>query len=82
MKLAPAMIRWRIPELLKERGWTAYRLAQETGLTVPAAYRLAKGEPVQRIDAATLETLCETFGVQPGDLLEWERNSPKRGRVR
>jgi len=71
------MIRWRIPELLKERGWTPYRLAQEAKLTVPAAYRLAKGKAVQRIDAATLETLCNLFKAQPGDLLELV---PKSGR--
>lgn len=72
------MIRWRIPDLLKQRGWTAYRLAQETGLTVPAAYRLARGGAVKRIDAETLERLCEALGVEPGDLLE--RDAKKRAR--
>ena len=73
------MIRWRIAKMLDERGWSPYKLAQETGLTMPAAYRLAKGEPVQRIDAATLDTLCRAFDVQPGELLEWV---PDRGRKR
>jgi len=35
-----------------------------------AAYRLAKGGAVERIDAATLETLCAAFNLRPGDLLE------------
>ena len=77
------MIRWRIPDMLKERDWSAYRLAQETGLTVPAAYRLARGGAVQRIDANTLDVLCAAFGVQPGDLLEHvsaRRNSKARRR--
>lgn len=78
MELLTAMIRWRIPDLLKERGWTAYRLAQETGLTVPAAYRLARGGPVKRIDADTLERLCEAFQCQPGDLLERETGKRRR----
>jgi DNA-binding Xre family transcriptional regulator len=65
-----AMIRWKIPELLAERGWTPYRLAQESGLTMPAAYRIAGGRAVQRIDAATLETMCEVFRAEPGDLIE------------
>ena len=69
------MIRWHLPRLLKERGWTAYRLAQETGLTVPAAYRLAKAAPVQRLDVGTLDTLCRVLQVQPGDLLDY---TPKR----
>lgn len=65
------MVRWRVAQLLKDREWTAYRLAQEAGLTVPAAYRLAKRNvPVMRIDADTLERLCIAFGVTPGDLLE------------
>jgi DNA-binding Xre family transcriptional regulator len=78
MREALAMIRWRIPELLEERGWTPYRLAQQSGLTVPAAYRLAKGKAVQRIDAATLETLCKLFNAKPGDLLELVDKPPRR----
>jgi len=74
------MIRWRILELLNERGWTAYRLAQEAQLTVPAAYRLAKSEAVRRIDAATLETLCEVFDKEPGDLIERVARTGRRRR--
>ena len=80
MRKLSRMIRWRIPELLRLRGWSAYRLAQETGLTMPAASRLAKGEPVQRIDAATLDKLCAAFQVQPGELLEWVSDKRKRRR--
>jgi DNA-binding Xre family transcriptional regulator len=74
------MIRWRIPEILKQRGWSAYRLAQECGLTMPAASRLARGGPVARIDARTLDALCSGLGLEPGDLLERERNRPRRPR--
>jgi DNA-binding Xre family transcriptional regulator len=67
------VIRWRLPELLEKRGWTAYRLAQETGLTVPAAYRLAKeGRELQRLDMETLDTLCRVLRVKPGQLLTYE----------
>jgi DNA-binding Xre family transcriptional regulator len=66
------MIRLRLAEVLAQRGWTAYRLAQETGLTVPAAYRLAKRDRrLARIEAATLDRLCLALDVQPGQLLEW-----------
>lgn len=76
------MIRWRLPEILEARGWTAYRLAQETGLTVPAAYRLAKeGRELQRLDLQTLDTLCRVLKVSPGELLEWSPDKKgKRGR--
>jgi DNA-binding Xre family transcriptional regulator len=64
------MIRWRIAEMMKARGWTAYRLAQEIGLTIPATYRLVASEEIGRVDARTLEALCEVFGVEPGELIE------------
>jgi DNA-binding Xre family transcriptional regulator len=66
------MIRFRLADILKEKGWTPYRLSQETGLTVPTAYRLADpGQRFGRFTADTLERLCEALAVQPGDLLEW-----------
>lgn len=64
------MIRWTVAKQLADRDWTAYRLADEAGLSIPLAYRLAKPGGVQRIDAATLETLCRLFVVEPGELLE------------
>jgi putative transcriptional regulator len=66
------MIRFRLEKVLKERGWTAYRLAKETGLTTPTAYRLAN--PTQefgRFTGDTLDRLCAALQVQPGELLEW-----------
>ncbi|MFL5580077.1 MAG: helix-turn-helix domain-containing protein [Gemmatimonadaceae bacterium] len=74
------MVRLLVAELLEERGWTAYRLAQETGLTVQAAYRIAgRGGRFGRLEADTLERLCQAFQVQPGALLVWEPVR-KRGR--
>jgi DNA-binding Xre family transcriptional regulator len=76
------MIRFRLAEVLKRTGWTPYRLSQETGLTVPTAYRLA--DPTQqfgRYTADTLDRLCRALDVQPGDLLEWvpaEQGSRRR----
>jgi putative transcriptional regulator len=66
------MIRFRLADVLKRKGWTPYRLSQETGLTVPTAYRLA--DPVLqfgRFTTDTLDRLCQALDVQPGDLLEW-----------
>jgi putative transcriptional regulator len=66
------MIRFRLDEVLKRKGWTPYRLSQVTGLTVPTAYRLA--DPTQRFGRFTTDTLdrlCRALDVQPGDLLEW-----------
>lgn len=65
-------MRWKISELLEKRGWTAYRLAQETGITVPAVYRLAKQQAqMGRVEGDTLDRLCAALDCQPGDLLEY-----------
>jgi DNA-binding Xre family transcriptional regulator len=69
------MIRFRLAEVLEARGWTPYRLAQVTGLTVPTAYRLADPEQrFGRFTADTLDRICGALEVQPGELLEWVRD--------
>ena len=79
------MIRFRLAEVLKRKGWTPYRLSQETGLTVPTAYRLADPElQFGRFTTDTLDRLCSALEVQPGDLLEWTpaENRKRRGAAR
>lgn len=66
------MVRLKVAELLEDRGWTAYQLAKEAGISIPVAYRLADPEGgFRRLDVETLDALCRTFKVQPGALLEW-----------
>jgi putative transcriptional regulator len=66
------VIRFHLAAVLKRKGWTPYRLAQETGLTVPTAYRLADPElRFGRFTADTLDRVCAALEVQPGELLEW-----------
>jgi DNA-binding Xre family transcriptional regulator len=73
------VIRLRLADLLAERGWTPYRLARETGLTIPTAYRLADVSlRFGRFTADTLDRLCEALRVQPGELLEWVPDTPAR----
>lgn len=63
-------MRLRVPELLDERGMTAYQLAKESGgvISIPAAYRLAAGE-TQRVSVDVLEALCRVFKIKdPGPL--------------
>lgn len=51
----------RLTDLLNERGWTEYRLAQECGLaqsTIGNIFRRGT-EPT----LSTLETLCKGFGI-------------------
>lgn len=83
---AEGMVRWRVADLLEARGWTAYRLVQESGLAPTVVYRIAKpGRPVMRVDGRTLDRLCATLGVGPGELLEYvpgKAPAPGRGRKR
>ena len=75
------LIRFHLAAILERRGWTPYRLARVTGLTVPTAYRLA--DPALqfgRFTAATLDRLCVALEVQPADLLEWVPDQKRRRR--
>lgn len=80
------MVRWKLPDILEERGLTAYRLAamaQERGhdLTVRAVYRLADPDhELRRLDLATLNAVCDALRLSPGDLLEYVADKPKRKR--
>ena len=77
------MVRLRVHELLEERGWTAYRLAQEAGFTISRAYRLAREDgQFASLPAETLDSLCEAFNVEPGELLERVKGSRRKKRTR
>jgi DNA-binding Xre family transcriptional regulator len=77
------VIRFHLSAVLKKKGWTPYRLSQETGLTVPTAYRLADPKLVfGRFTADTLDRLCAALDVQPGELLEFVPTSKTRKRRR
>lgn len=73
-------VKWRIAELLEERGLTAYQLAQLTGLSIPTCYELVKDKPVGRIMGDTLEKLCVVLECTPGDLLSYEEEPEKKKR--
>jgi DNA-binding Xre family transcriptional regulator len=76
------LIRFRLAEVLKQKGWTPYRLSQETGLTVPTAYRLADPSiEFGRFTTSTLNRLCAALDVQPGDLMQWTPDKKPRRRT-
>jgi putative transcriptional regulator len=73
------MIRFRLDELLKARGWTDYRLAQESriGANVIGKYRR---NLVRRPDLEIVSRLCEILQCSIGELMEFtpERKAKKR----
>jgi DNA-binding Xre family transcriptional regulator len=68
------MIEFLLADVLARHEWTPYRLAQETGLTVPTAYRLAdraRRHDFGRFTTDTLDRVCRALHVQPGELFRW-----------
>jgi DNA-binding Xre family transcriptional regulator len=67
--------------LLGSRGWLHYAAFDETGLTVPAVYRLARqNAQMGCVEGTTLDKLCDALEVQPGELLEHIPDKAKRKR--
>jgi len=63
------MIVNRVGEIARDRGITKItELAERAGLAYNTAHALYTGRTT-RIDYDTLDRLCETLDVQPGDLL-------------
>ena len=50
----------RLRQLMAERGWTAYRLAKESGLSESTLANIFKRNTVPSI--STLESVCSAFG--------------------
>lgn len=76
------LVRIRLPELLDERGLTAYAVAKKSeGRIDPSTlYRLVRARGrVEFLKSDLLEALCDVLGVGPGELLERE-GKRKRGR--
>lgn len=74
------VIVFRLAELLEEKGWSAYRLAKESGIPQPTVYRLLsdRDDTDARISLRMLDKLCETLGCSVAELLEYQ--PAKRGR--
>jgi putative transcriptional regulator len=65
------MIRCRLKEVLKRKGWTRYKLQQMTGITYPTLHALFH-ERSKGYRADVLNKLCYALKCTPGDLLEWK----------
>jgi putative transcriptional regulator len=60
----------RVSRLMGERKENIKQLSEAAGISYGTAYSLYKGT-TSRIDFATLERLCDHFGVGTGDILEY-----------
>ena len=51
----------RIEQLMKQRGWTVYRLGKESGLPQSTLAHVFRKDSEPTI--STLETICNAFGI-------------------
>jgi DNA-binding Xre family transcriptional regulator len=56
-------MRIKLKELMQDRGWTAGRVVEATGLNLATVYRLRE-QSVGRIDERSLVAIARAFDVQ------------------
>ena len=60
----------KIRQFLDGRDVTPYRFQKEVGIATGTAYALYNN-PNQLPSSTVLSKICDTYKVQPGELLEW-----------
>ncbi len=64
----------KLDDLLHDRRMTLTELAERVGITL-ANLSILKTGKARAIRFSTLEAICEALACQPGDLLEFRRDS-------
>jgi DNA-binding Xre family transcriptional regulator len=62
-------------ETLKDAGYNSTRILKENILSQSAMQKLRKGE---MIGVKTLDQLCELLDMQPGNIIKYIENKPKK----
>lgn len=63
-------MRNRMKAIVESKGITPYRLWKDLGCSREVAYRLVNN-PSYIPREIVLEAICRTYGLQPGDILEY-----------
>lgn len=63
------MVRFKLEEILKQKGKTVYWLAKNTGITPPALYKI-RDNKTDSVKFSLLESVCTALDCNIGDLLE------------
>jgi putative transcriptional regulator len=69
-----------IDVMLARRKMSVGELADRVGIT-PANLAVLKNGRAKAVRFQTLAALCEVLGCQPGDLLRWEADDARDGRL-
>lgn len=73
-------VRLRLPELLRARGLTAYRLGRacEGAISPSMVYRLVRQRGAFRcLSPEQIDILCEVLEVEPGELIVREKKGKR-----
>jgi len=73
------MIAGRLAEILNQKGWSIYRLRQESGVSYPTLLGLYHNRS-RMYRADVLDKLCRALQCQPGDILRWSGGTRHTGR--
>lgn len=66
-------IYFHLARVMDDRQISGYALAQRTGLTPSAIYKLRKQAKLKGFKSDTLDALCAALECQPGELLEYRK---------
>jgi len=70
---ATMTIKWKLNQLMFERGIKNRELVEKTGLHANTVSKLKNlREMPDRLEKSTLDLLCSALGCQPGELLVYE----------
>jgi DNA-binding Xre family transcriptional regulator len=69
-------VRNRIKEFIDERGITVYRFRADCDIAQKTAYDLVNN-PNQLPGSNVLSKICDTYKVQPNEILVWEESQRK-----
>ena len=65
------MLRLRVTELLKERGWSKYLLYKQLGMSYQNYSNMINNK-TSSIRYENIEAMCIFFDVTPNELFEWD----------
>lgn len=71
------MIHFQLEQLLKARGWSDYKFAQESGIGAAVIGKYRRNL-VRQPDLAVMSKMCATLQCGIGDLMEYVPDKPAK----
>lgn len=74
-----AIVYNKLIAMLKERGYTSYRIKQENIIGQATLTKIKQG--TGGLDHRSIDKLCKALNCQPGDLMEYVPDDEKRNDI-